>query len=363
MKHLSLRAAILLALVFLSVMILGLAAAHPASAQTVTLTPYVVQPGDTLAKIASKYCTTWQDVYNMNAGVIGPDPNVLVPGTLLYVPNRCAGSAPPPSTCSSGVYDRGPSMYANGTVTGNVYTVAAGDTWYSVGVRFGLPWESISTANGGGGLYPGRQLIIPGLCTSNSAPPAQKSYLTISNPQPGAMLPNTFTVSGTGGGLPEGNVVVTAKDSAGRTLAQKATTLQGSNVGTGGSGTWSVSITVNVYDVTPGAIEATSPGAPAMAGISITYSGAGSPPSSGGGSTVVYAPGQCTIVGAPGAPMYAYPGGPQVSYFVAGGPVEAKQRTVYNNMDWYMIQPEASMGNPPMWAPVNSLSSVGSGCS
>jgi len=45
-----------------------------------------------------------------------------------------------------------------------------------------------------------------------------------------------------------------------------------------------------------------------------------------------------------------------------GGPVEAKQRTVYNSMDWYMIQPEASMGNPPMWAPVSSLSSVGQGC-
>jgi len=354
--------AVLLALVFLSVLVLGLAAAPPASAQTVPLVPYVVQPGDTLAKIANQYCTTWQDVYNMNAGVIGPDPNTLVPGTLLYVPNRCTTSTPP-ATCSSGVYDHGPSMYANGTVSGNVYTVAAGDTWYSIGVRFGLPWETISAANGGGSVYPGRQLIIPGLCTS-SAPPAQKSYLTINNPQPGAMLPNTFTVSGTGGGLPEGNVVVTAKDSAGRTLAQKATTLQGSNVGTGGSGTWSVSMTVNVYDITPGAIEASSPGAPAMAGISITYSGATSSGGSGSsGSTVVYSPGQCTIVGAPGGPMYDYPGGPQTGQFVAGGPVEALQRTVYDGTDWYMIQPEADMGNPPKWVPVHSLSSVGSGCS
>ena len=32
------------------------------------------------------------------------------------------------------------------------------------------------------------------------------------------------------------------------------------------------------------------------------------------------------------------------------------------DMDWNMIQPEASMGNPPMWAPVSSLSSVGQGC-
>ena len=31
------------------------------------------------------------------------------------------------------------------------------------GVRFGLPWEQISAANGGGSLYPGRQLIIPGV--------------------------------------------------------------------------------------------------------------------------------------------------------------------------------------------------------
>ena len=60
--------------------------------------------------------------------------------------------------------------------------------------------------------------------------------------------------------------------------------------------------------------------------------------------------------------MYQYPGGPMVGQFVAGGPVEAKQRTVYNNMDWYMIQPEASMGNPPMWVPVTSLSTVGQGC-
>jgi LysM repeat protein len=320
------------------------------SAQSVPIVTYVVQPGDTLSKIASKYCTTWEEIYQMNAATIGPNPDALKPGMVLYVPNRCATSA-------SGVYDRGPSMYASGTVYGNVYTVAAGDTWYSIGQRFGLPWETISAANGGGGLYPGRQLIIPGL---SSAPPPQNTYVSITNPQPGAMLPSTFTVSGKGAGLPEGNVVVTAKDSAGRVLAQKATTLQGANAGTGGEGTWSTSLTVNVPTVTQGAIEATSPGVKAVAGVSITYSGASS---SGGGGTVIYAPGQCTITGAPGGLIYAYPGGPVVSSFVAGGPVEAKQRTVSNNMDWYMIQPEADMGNPPMWVPVSSLASVGAGCS
>jgi LysM repeat protein len=327
--------------------------APTASAQTTTVVTYVVQPGDTLAKIASKYCTTWQEVYNLNAAVIGPDPNVLKPGTVLYVPNRCTISG-------SGVYDRGPSMYANGYVTSNVYTVAAGDTWYSIGQRFGLPWEQISAANGGGNLYPGRQLIIPGL--SSAPPPAQKTYISITNPQGGANLPATFTVSGKGAALIEGNVIVTAKDSAGRILAQKATTLRGPNVGVGGEGTWSTSLTVNTGNITSGAIEASSPGVPVMAAVSITYSGAGSGGGGSSGTSVVYTPGQCTIYGLPDAPMYQYPGGPMVGQFVTASPVEAKQRTVYNNMSWYMIQPEASMGNPPMWVPITSLASVGSGC-
>ena len=131
----------------------------------------------------------------------------------------------------------------------------------------------------------------------------------------------------------------------------------------GGEGAWLTSLTVNASTVTSGAIEATSPGVPAMAAGSITYSGAGSGGGgSSGGASVVYAAGQCTIYGLPGAPMYQYPGGPMVGQFMSGGPVEAKQRKVNNNMDWYIIQPEAAMGNPPMWVPVTSLSSVGSGC-
>ena len=147
--------------------------------------------------------TTWEEIYQLNAAAIGPNPDVLKPGTVLYVSHRCA--APPPS--SGRIYDRGPSMYANGTVNGNVYTVAAGDTWYSIGQRFGMPWETISNANGGGSLYPGRQLIIPGLASA-PPPPAKNAYVSITNPQGGAMLPATFTVSGKGAGLPEGNVVV-----------------------------------------------------------------------------------------------------------------------------------------------------------
>lgn len=170
MKLMSRKALLVVMLVVLAGLLL---AALPASAQGVQYVNYVVQPNDTLSKIAVQYCTTWQEIYNLNYAVIGPNPNILTPGTVLVVPNRCGtGSVPPGCT----VYDRGPMMYAQGYVTGNVYTVAYGDTWYSIGVRFGLPYESIQQANGypvgsTTPLYANTQLIIPGLCGTTSPPP------------------------------------------------------------------------------------------------------------------------------------------------------------------------------------------------
>lgn len=241
-----------------------------ASAQTVQVEPYVVQPGDTLSKIARQFCTTWQEIYELNAGIIGTDPNALEPGTLIYVIPRCGTSAPPPS----GVYDRGPMLHANGTVQGNVYTVAPGDTLYSIGQRFGVDYTLIAEANGlpdTTKLSPGQKLIIPGL--SQGATPVQP-LVTITSPLPGAYLDSPYTASGTGQGLPEGNVVVRLKDGSGNIMAEQATTLQGADVGTGGPGVW----TVTFYNVigqpySNGAIEAFSPGTNTLSGVSIWFTG------------------------------------------------------------------------------------------
>jgi heat shock protein HslJ len=59
--------------------------------------------------------------------------------------------------------------------------------------------------------------------------------------------------------LPEGNVVVQALDASGNVLAEQPTTLQGSNVGSGGEGTWSVQLTVGAPPDTVGQIVAFSP--------------------------------------------------------------------------------------------------------
>ncbi|MDG9703120.1 transglycosylase family protein [Streptomyces sp. DH37] len=48
-------------------------------------TGYTVKSGDTLRAIAAAHGTTWQQVYEDNADVIGDDPNLIFPGQQLRV--------------------------------------------------------------------------------------------------------------------------------------------------------------------------------------------------------------------------------------------------------------------------------------
>ena len=50
------------------------------------MSTYTIQRGDTLSGIASKYGTTWQELYNANKGVIGSNPNLIYSGTVLTLP-------------------------------------------------------------------------------------------------------------------------------------------------------------------------------------------------------------------------------------------------------------------------------------
>ena len=88
--------------------------------------------------------------------------------------------------------------------------------------------------------------------------PSVESYITIDAPQQGDAIDvdKIIRVSGTGGGLPEGNLVVVAVDDGGNVLDEQPTTLQGSDVGTGGEGTWSVELAVPASGQVPGYIAA-----------------------------------------------------------------------------------------------------------
>jgi len=85
---------------------------------------YVVQPGDTLSAIAAALAVRggWPALYAANRGAIGPDPNVIRPGTVLALPGRTAPVR---------------------------VTVASGDTLSGIAAALALPggWPALYAAN------------------------------------------------------------------------------------------------------------------------------------------------------------------------------------------------------------------------
>ena len=98
-----------------------------AAASTTTAQPaprYVVRPGDSLSSIAAARAVRggWQALYAANRRVIGPDPDVIHPGTVLVLP---------------------------GQVTPVSYTVRTGDTLSGIATEFAIPggWPTLYTGN------------------------------------------------------------------------------------------------------------------------------------------------------------------------------------------------------------------------
>ncbi len=170
----------------------GTAQAGSATAQSAqSYETYAVQQGDTLAKIAVRYCTTWQEIYQINYGVIGDDPSLLEKGMILTVPNECssggAGSGYGGGSTSSGgsgggyggasgIYDSGPRTHATGAFRSPYYFVAWGDTLNGISQRFGVSVSAIMQANylTNSNIYAGQALIIPGTGTPPPTPDAER---------------------------------------------------------------------------------------------------------------------------------------------------------------------------------------------
>lgn len=164
------------------------AGAAPAAAQTTgSWGSHVVQPGESLTSIAAQYCTTsWGLQYVNNLS----DPDRIYAGQSLTVPLDRCGYAPGKPPPSGGVYDRGPTEHARGSVSGGVYTVAWGDTVYSITQRFGVTEAELRAANGMGAsatIYAGQRLTIPGLGT---APPDGRCVITPLVPIPAYTFPD-----------------------------------------------------------------------------------------------------------------------------------------------------------------------------
>ena len=361
-----------------------------ASAQAGPTTIYVVQPGDTAFAIANRYCMTVQELQNLNGAAIS-NPNQLYPGMQLRVVNRC-GSSGSGWNCgggSSGVFDRGPNPHARGTVYGDTYTVALGDTSWSISQRFGISVIALCQANGINPWYiwAGQRLVIPGLTGGNGCqPPAQpcppiypgyvcppvvpvtpiptvpapvQSQIWITSPTPNATLPPTFTVTGSGQGLFEGSLVVRATTNAGVVLAEQPTTLQGSNVGAGGPGTFSVQLSVNVPQASMGFIVAFAPQSPNAQAVSVPVTFW--PGGTGGVTYHEYSGQQCRVVVLVGQPFFAEVGDAQLGTFANPGTFVATRGAKLNNQLWFFIGPVPG-STPSVWTPITSIGSMAPAC-
>ena len=114
-----------------------------------------MRPGDTLSAIAVAFGVRggWQALYAANQKVIGPDPDVIRPGTVLAVPG---GQRP------------------------GRYAVAPGDTLSGIAAGLGLRggWQALYAANqqvigpDPGLIRPGAVLTVPGAAAAGKAPAA-----------------------------------------------------------------------------------------------------------------------------------------------------------------------------------------------
>ena len=106
---------------------------------------YTIQPGDTYFLLAQRYNTTVAAIAQANPGA---DPNNLRVGQVICIPQT-----PAPPTCPNGT----------------LYTIRAGDTYYTLAQRFGTTVGAIEQANPG--VNPNNLQIGQVICIPHGAPP------------------------------------------------------------------------------------------------------------------------------------------------------------------------------------------------
>jgi len=115
---------------------------------------YVVQAGDTLFRLSVRFGVSMDSIRSAN----GFSGDRIYAGQMLVIPDPNAPASPPP---------------ASGNTTGIVHVVQAGETLFTIGLKYDMVWTKIAAANNIAGttVYAGQRLTIPGNGTVSSPPP------------------------------------------------------------------------------------------------------------------------------------------------------------------------------------------------
>lgn len=120
---------------------------------------YVIQTGDTLLAIASRFGTTVQAILDANPQITNP--NLIIVGQVIIIPGGTTPSPPPPPP---------PPTPSAGT-----YVVQRGDTLSSIARRFGTTVNALLAANpqitNPNLIFPGQVITIPGGTAPGPEPP------------------------------------------------------------------------------------------------------------------------------------------------------------------------------------------------
>lgn len=135
-------------------------------------TTYVVQSGDTLARIAQRFGVTLNALIAANNII---NPSLIFPGQVLIIPG---GYTPPPTPPPT---------------TGTTYVVQSGDTLFKIAQRFGVTLSALIAANtitNPSRIYVGQVLTIP----AHTTPPPVSTY-TVQAGDTLAQIASRFGVS------------------------------------------------------------------------------------------------------------------------------------------------------------------------
>jgi LysM repeat protein len=135
---------------------------------------YVVQPGDWLSRIATRFGVSLGALLAANGLSIN---SYIFPGQTLIIPG--AGAPAPTSTPAPSQPTPAP------TSSGGVYIVQPGDWLSRIASRFGVSLSALMAANGitnANLIYVGQRLIIPGAGAATPTPPPASTPVPTTTP-------------------------------------------------------------------------------------------------------------------------------------------------------------------------------------